>query len=131
MMPEPRSWPRPVPRRGGNVSITVGKSLTSRIQPLVNEWRALAATQEGTVGIGGDWEGGNDSARGDRQREVRGAGQLAEGRERDVRIRICEALQDGVKELGEAVEREEGRFSRGEWSHSTRIDQVVEKGGKH
>lgn len=126
-MPETRGWPRPLPRRGGDVSITIGQPLTPRIQPLVDEWRAIAATQQGTVGVGGEWEQREESPPGSHQREMRQAGRLAEGRERDVRIRICEALQDGIRELGRKVEGEEGRFDRGEWSHSTRNDEVARK----
>lgn len=119
-MPESRSWPRVIPRRGGDVSITIGQSLTSRIQPLVNEWRDIAATQTGTVGIGGDWEQRGNSPPGQHQRGMRQAGDLAEGKERDIRIRICEALQDELRGLGQQVERAEGRFERNEWSNSRR-----------
>lgn len=117
-MPETRSWPRVIPRRGGDVSITIGESLTSKIQPLVEEWKAVAGTQTGTLGIGGDWEQRGESPSGEHQRDVRQAGELAEGKERDIRIRICEALQDSLRELGQEIERAEGRFDRGEWSNS-------------
>ena len=117
-MPETRSWPRMVPRRGGHVSITIGESLTSRIQPLVDEWKAIAGTQSGTVGIGGNWEKLGESPPGEHQRSVRDAGTLADGKERAIRIRICEALQDSLREIGQDVERREGRFDRGEWSNS-------------
>lgn len=119
-MPETRGWPRAVPRRGGDVSITIGESLTDKIKPLVDEWRAVARTQTGTVGIGGEWEKQDESPPGEHQRRTRQAGDLAEGKERDIRIRICEALQDSLRELGQDVERKEGRFDRGEWSNSTR-----------
>lgn len=119
-MPETRGWPRVFPRRGGDVSITIGESLTAKIQPLVDEWKAVAGTQTGTVGIGGEWEKKGESPPGDHQKRVREAGDLADGKERDIRIRICEALQDSLRELGQKVEGEEGRFDRGEWSNSKR-----------
>jgi len=104
LMPETRGWPRPVPRKGGNVSITIGKPLTSTIQPLVQEWKTIlrskASTGEVTEPIG-------------RSGDI-------DGKERDIRIRICQALQDGVHALGVDVEREEGRFDKGEWSNSTK-----------
>jgi len=96
LMPETRGWPRPVPRAGGNVSITIGSSLTSKIQPLVEEWKRVSA----------------------KHRAVRDPN--ADATERDFRIRICEALQDSVRALGVDVEREEGRFGKEEWSNSTR-----------
>jgi monolysocardiolipin acyltransferase len=82
IMPEPRSWPKPLPRFGGNVSITIGNSLTPRIQPLVDRWRKDA----------GDTE--------------------------KVRISLVDQLRDGLQELGERVETEEGRFEKGLWSQS-------------
>lgn len=129
-MPETRGWPRAVPRRGGNVSITIGESLTSKIQPLVDEWKAVAATQTGALGIGGEWEKRGESPPGEHQRTVREAGDLADGRERDIRIRICEVLQDSVRQLGEKVEQAEGRFDRGEWSNSRRRGDIEAKGNK-
>lgn len=129
-MPETRGWPRAVPRRGGNVSITIGDSLTSKIQPLVEEWKAVAAGQTGTLGIGGEWEKRGESPSGEHQKSVRQAGNLADGKERDIRIRICEVLQDSVRELGEKVEQAEGRFDRGEWSNSRRRLDVEAVGNK-
>lgn len=129
-MPETRGWPRAVPRRGGDVSITIGESLTPRIQPLVDEWKAVATTQTGTVGIGGKWEERDGSPPGGHQRSVREAGELAEGKERDIRVRICEALQGSLRELGETVERDEGRFERGEWSNSRRHVESEDEGKK-
>ncbi|OCF35450.1 monolysocardiolipin acyltransferase [Kwoniella heveanensis BCC8398] len=124
IMDERRGWPRPIPRPGAKISITVGQPLTSQIEPLVKSWREMAEKQVGTVGVGGDWnqESKDDHPGpvGDEQREVRGRGDLAEGRERDVRVKICDLLQEGVRKLGEDVERKEGRFEKGLWSHSTR-----------
>jgi monolysocardiolipin acyltransferase len=114
LMPETRGWPRPVPRAGGNVSITIGESLTSKIQPLVQEWKRISkphrdvATQEGEA---------SSSSR----ETIRDSG--LDVKERDIRIRICAALQDSVRALGVDVEREEGRFEKEEWSNSTaRLD---------
>jgi monolysocardiolipin acyltransferase len=109
LMPETRGWPRPVPRKGGNVSITIGQSLTARVQPLVDEWKKLASK-------------GREGA------ELH-AGRDTDEKERELRIRICAALQDSVRVLGEAVEKEEGRFESGEWSNSrTKLTAGGEKG---
>ena len=112
VMPETREFPRFIPRVGARIRITIGKSLTPRIRPLIEEWRAVAEKESGAVGIGGEWSEG----KGDR--EVRSRGELADGREQALRIKICEILQEAVRELGEAVERKEGKFERGEWSNS-------------
>jgi len=119
IMPETRRWPRPIPRFGGNISITIGSPLTSVIQPMVNEWRGIAAGEKGTVGVGGEWDREGTSPPGEAQREVRDRGDLAGGKERDVRVRIAEVLQEAVRKLGVEVETEEGGFDRGEWSQST------------
>jgi monolysocardiolipin acyltransferase len=116
MMNEDRGFPRLLPRPGARLSITVGQPLTSRIQPLVDQWRELASKETGIVGLGGDWEKGTMA--GDDQRELRGRGEVAGGREEDVRVGIVQVLQDALKELGEKVEDEEGRFARKEWSQS-------------
>ena len=110
LMPETRGWPRPVPRKGGNVSITIGQPLTSTIQPLVEEWKRKAGAKvQGTD---------------------RHAGRDVDEEERALRIRICEALQDSVRTLGEAVEQEEGRFESGEWSNSrTKVTVGGKEGG--
>jgi len=110
LMPETRGWPRPVPRAGGNVSITIGSSLTSKIQPLVEEWKRVSAKHRGVSGL--------ETQEGSTEGAVRDPN--ADATERDFRIRICEALQDSVRALGVDVEREEGRFGKEEWSNSTR-----------
>jgi monolysocardiolipin acyltransferase len=109
MMPETRGWPRPVPRKGGNVSITIGEPLTSRIKPLVEEWKARHKT-----------------AMKIEDKEIH-AGRDADEGERDLRIQICEALQDSLRTLGQEVEGAEGRFESGEWSNSK---QKLTVGGK-
>ena len=73
------------------------------------------------MGVGGDWGGSTpDAAAGGAfaERLTRSAGRLADGRERDVRVEIARVIQEEVQRLGEAVEREEGRFERGEWAQS-------------
>jgi len=112
-MPEDRKFPRFVPRRGDRLSVTIGQPITSSIKPLVDDWRDIAAREPGTAGMGGEW-----TAR-EGQRLERSRGDLADGQEREVRVKICDLLQDKVRELGEKVEREEGRFERGVWSQST------------
>jgi len=66
--------------------------------------------------MGGDWEKGTMG--GNEQRELRGRGDVADGREKAVRVDIVSVLQDSLRELGEKVEAKEGRFENGEWSHS-------------
>ena len=112
IMPEPRGFPRFLPRPGARLSITIGQPLTSKIKPLVDDWRDLAAKEPGSAGLGGEWTGG------EAQRVERSRGELADGRERDVRVKICEVLQDAVRQLGERVETDEGRFDTGLWSQS-------------
>lgn len=105
IMPEPRDFPRFVPRTGAKISVNFGPSISSRIQPLVNDWRTVAAA--GTLGVGGEWERG--------QRDIRGRGEVP-GEER-VRIQITDALQQGLAELGCRVEDAEGRTG---WRQSRR-----------
>lgn len=69
--------------------------------------------------MGGEWEKEGKSPGGEEQRRVRSAGDLADGQERQVRIDIVNALQEGLRELGQQVETEEGRFDRDQWSQST------------
>ena len=111
-MPETRGFPRFLPRPGARIRITIGQPLTSQIKPLVDDWRGLAAKESGSAGVGGEWTGG------EAQRLERSRGELADGRERDIRVRICEVLQDAVRQLGERVESDEGRFDKGMWSQS-------------
>nr|ODN95147.1 monolysocardiolipin acyltransferase [Cryptococcus depauperatus CBS 7855] len=122
IMPETRGFPRFIPRPGANISITVGKPLTSQIESLVNSWREMASKETGSLGIGGDWkqEATGEGLNGSEQRNVRGRGELIGGHEKEVRIGIVEVLQEGIRELGEDVERREGRFENRLWSHSTR-----------
>lgn len=140
VMNEYRGFPRPIPRPGGRVSVTIGDSISDRIQPLVQRWRAIAAAESGDVGIGGEWRGSSssaasqsessptfargmteqDQAEDQRQRDVRSKGLLAGSREEAVRIEITAAIQEEVRLLGERVEEREGRFERGEWSQSRR-----------
>ena len=118
-MPETRGWPRFLPRLGARISITIGQSLTPMIRPLVTEWRKVAETQAGTVGIGGQWKEEDGSPPSEHQRRTRDQGVLADGKEKEMRIKICEVLQESVRKLGVAVEEEEGRFERKEWCQST------------
>jgi monolysocardiolipin acyltransferase len=121
LMPESRSWPRLIPRKGGNVSITIGKPLTSTIKPLVDEWKKIAQNQRD------DLNGKELPIDGNTQ-SVREVADREDGRERQIRVRICEVLQKAVHSLGVEVERKEGRFETGEWSHSTkRLDTPAAK----
>jgi monolysocardiolipin acyltransferase len=113
--------------------MTIGEPITHKIQPLVDRWRELAAEEKGTLGVGGDWHPDEKDAGGldlggrvqedSRQREVRGSGQLAQGREEEVRKQIVAILQEEVRKLGERVERKEGRFERGEWTQSRKMSE--------
>lgn len=96
IMPEPRGFPRFIPRPGARISINFGPSVTSRIKPLVDDWRGIAEKQ-GDVGIGGEWSEG--------EREVRSKGAVPG--EEEVRIKITETLQQALAGLGQQVE--EGR----------------------
>jgi monolysocardiolipin acyltransferase len=110
-MPEPRKFLKFLPRPGANVHITIGEPLTAAIEPLVSEWRRLAAEQPAAVGVGGEWE--HES-----KREARGKGIVADGREEAVRLRICNLLQDTLQAMGETRERAEGKFDRPQWTNS-------------
>ena len=112
-MPEDRRFPRIVPRPGARLSITIGQPVTSRIKPLVDDWRSAAGREPGTAGVGGEWTAGEG------QRHERSRGILADGKEREIRLKICEMVQNSVRELGEKVEKNEGRFERKIWSQST------------
>ncbi|EIW69692.1 hypothetical protein TREMEDRAFT_68819 [Tremella mesenterica DSM 1558] len=105
VMPETRTWPRLFPRKGGKLSVTIGQPITHLIRPLVEEWQNVSRSSSGPLGIGGDWN--------------REKGLMAGGREQEIRIRITAILQEQVEKLGREVERLEGRFESGEWSHST------------
>jgi len=118
IMPETRTWPRPVPRLGAKITITYGPSLTPKIQPLVDEWRKIASREKGTVGLGGVWEKEGDSPEADEQRAIRSRGSLAGGKEEEMRIRITNEIQKAIREMGEVVEEKEGRYARKEWSQS-------------
>ncbi|GFZ46115.1 hypothetical protein JCM24511_04361 [Saitozyma sp. JCM 24511] len=130
IMDERRGFPRPIPRPGASVSITVGSPLTPRVSPLIDSWRAAAkqlgrppgeAGAAGAVGASGaSGEGG--SGGGDWAARASGDHDHPGGKEAEesMRIKICEILQEGVRELGESVERKEGRMERGEWCHSSR-----------
>jgi monolysocardiolipin acyltransferase len=92
IMNERRGAPRFLPRTGAKISITVGEPITSRIQPLVDAFRAGRE----------DGSGDDDPTQ--------------------TRIRVVQELQESVRKLGEAVEEREGRFERGEWSQSRRAE---------
>ena len=138
-MPETRGWPRPLPRLGAKLSVTIGNPITDKIKPLVKAWRDIASKQRGAVGMGGEWgtdpkspspvssqaspspKSGDGSIGGFGQRVIRSEGDLADGSERDIRIKICEILQKAVQELGEEVEKDEGRFVKGLWTQSRKV----------
>lgn len=109
IMNENRGFPRFFPRPGATISITIGESLTPRIAPLLEAHRA------------GKGNLNELSARVDEAAAARSRG---EDPDRDIRVAVTAALQQGVKEIGEVVEAREGRFERGEWTQSTRIDEV-------
>jgi monolysocardiolipin acyltransferase len=128
IMDERRGYPRPIPRPGASVSITVGSPLTPRISPLVDSWRAATkqlgrppgeAGAAGAVGASG-CIGEVGSGNGDWAARANGEHPGGKEAEESMRIKICEILQEGVRELGESVERKEGRMERGEWCHSSR-----------
>jgi monolysocardiolipin acyltransferase len=104
--------------------MTVGEPITDKIQPLVDRWRDIQASEKGTLGVGGEWKpesGEVDLEEDRRQRQIRGQGRLADGREEEIRKQIVAILQEEVRKLGERVEEREGRFERGEWTQSRKM----------
>lgn len=130
IMPETRKWPRFVPRAGAKITITIGQPINHLLQPLIDEWRDIAASSSETLGVGGEWrsssdEKGGDEIQGANQRTVREEGRLADGRERDIRMKLTAVMQEQVRKLGEQVEEEEGKFGRGEWTQSRVYDPAA------
>ncbi|KAK4683821.1 monolysocardiolipin acyltransferase, partial [Tremellales sp. Uapishka_1] len=123
IMNERRKFPRFIPRSGAKISITVGEPITETIRPLVESWKKLAASQRGSVGVGGEWaretEDSVTSPRAGDERQARELGEVGDGKEKEIRIKICEILQESVRQLGVKVEQREGRFERKEWCQST------------
>lgn len=56
VMPDDRKYLRFLPRAGKSVSLTVGNPITSKIVPLVEEWRRLVDLAAAAAGGGGDPE---------------------------------------------------------------------------
>lgn len=65
VMPDTRKYLRGIPRPGHKVSVTVGEPITSKIIPLMHEWRRLSRKEKSSrqdqdpdragEGIGGKW----------------------------------------------------------------------------
>jgi hypothetical protein len=142
VMPDTRKYLRFLPRPGKSVSITVGAPITSKILPLVEEWRKVAQTT-GNPGVGGKWspsarrnsfdEGEDalssiqdartrvDVAATNPERQARA--RSLDGEER-VRIEICDLLYKELQEMGIAVEKAEGKDKR-PWRTAVSIDGKV------
>ena len=126
IMPESRGFPRFLPRPGAQISVTVGEPVTGSITDLVKAWKDLAAKEPGTVGLGGTWDPKRDDAPSEHeQRDIRGQGRMAEGKEEEIRTQITATLRERLQELGQYVEGKEGRLDTGEWSQSRRRQTEV------
>lgn len=121
-MPETRKWPRFLPRAGANIKITIGQPMTPMLRPLIDEWRDISSASAGELGVGGEWAASDKSASEEEQRSLRSEGRLADGRERDIRIKLTAIMQEEVRKMGEKIEEEEGKFARGEWTQSRVFD---------
>ncbi|GHJ87512.1 hypothetical protein NliqN6_3914 [Naganishia liquefaciens] len=142
VMPDTRKYLRFLPRPGKSVSITVGSPITSKILPLVEEWRRIAQTR-GSPGVGGKWSASarrnsfdedenalttiRDAqtrvqvASRNPERQARALG--LEGEER-VRIEICDLLYKELQGMGIEVEKAEGKDKR-PWRTAVSIDGKV------
>lgn len=142
VMPDTRKYLRFLPRPGKSVSITVGSPITSKILPLVEEWRRIAQTS-GSPGLGGKWSAsarrnsfdeGEDAlttirdaqtrvnvAATNPERQARARGLAGEER---VRIEICDLLYKELQSMGIEVEKAEGKDKR-PWRTAVSIDGKV------
>lgn len=143
-MPDTRKYLRFLPRPGKSVSITVGEPITSKILPLVEQWRRTAQSA-GNPGVGGKWspsarrnsydEGEYalttikdaqtkvDLAALNPERQARSMGQLG-SEEKRVRIEISDLLYKEVQQMGIKVEELEGKDKR-PWRTAVSIDGKV------
>jgi monolysocardiolipin acyltransferase len=137
VMPDTRKYLRFLPRPGKKISITIGDPITSKIEPLVNEWKRLAALEKRggkSLGVGGEWSGATEkvlsgirdaetrvsvAAALSPERRERGMGKIAEGREVLVRKHICGVLSHELAALGRGVEEREGK-DKDEWRNAVR-----------
>lgn len=144
-MPDTRKYLRFLPRPGKSVSITVGQPITSKILPLVESWRQIAQIS-GNPGVGGKWSASArrntfdegeyalttikdaqakvNLAAQNPERQARSMGQLGNGEEERVRIKICDLLYKEVQAMGIKVEEQEGKDKR-PWRTAVSIDGRV------
>ncbi|GMK57045.1 hypothetical protein CspeluHIS016_0308850 [Cutaneotrichosporon spelunceum] len=122
IMNEERKFPRWIPRAGANVSITVGKSITPHIAPLVDAWRTglprqAGASMESTAPTKAE---SDQSAL--RAHQAEHVNYLSGEFDPDesTRQEITAILQERLRSMGETVESGEGRFAKGVWSQSRR-----------
>lgn len=134
IMNERRGFPRFLPRPGASVSITIGPSLTPRIAPMVDAWRAsLSTTASDSVSATPSASAAaaieavkpapqEPHLHGEHPHAdyMRGEFDPDEAARRE----ITGVLQESVRALGEMVEGEEGRFERGSWSQSRRRESI-------
>jgi monolysocardiolipin acyltransferase len=127
-MPDTRKYLRFLPRPGKRISITIGDPITNKIAPLVDEWRRVARSTPGRLGVGGSWSGkeGIETALGSIQdaqtkidlaainpeRKERSRGTIGGGKEESIRIKICQVLTDELVSIGNRIEKREGKDKR-------------------
>lgn len=123
-MNEYRGFPRFVPRPGANVSITIGKSISPLISPLVDSYRQTRSELDQSAPLHPapkELPGPQTIANTAQDGKDYGDWPYA-GREdvatRDARIAITARMQEELTKLGQRVEEAEGRFERGEWAQS-------------
>lgn len=139
VMPDTRKYLRFLPRPGKRISITIGAPITNKIAPLVDEWRRVADSTPGQLGLGGSWSGKEsiesilgsiqdaqtkvDLAATNPERKERSRGMMGGGKDESVRIKICQILTDELATMGRRIEEREGKDKRA-WRNAVRRDNI-------
>jgi hypothetical protein len=138
-MPDTRKYLRFLPRPGKRISITIGAPISNKIAPLVDEWRRVAESTPGRLGVGGSWSGKEgietvlasiqdaqtkvDLAAINPERKERSRGTIGGGKEESVRIKICQILTDELTTMGRRIEEREGKDKKA-WRNAVRRDDL-------
>ena len=136
-MPDTRKYLRFLPRPGKRISITIGNPITDKIAPLVDEWRRVADSTPGRLGLGGSWSGKEsiesvlgsiqdaqtkvDLAAINPERKERSRGTIGGGKEESVRKEICQVLTDELASMGRRIEEREGKDKK-PWRNAVRCE---------
>jgi len=136
-MPDTRKYLRFLPRPGKRISITIGNPITDKIAPLVDEWRRVADSTPGRLGLGGSWSGKEsiesvlgsiqdaqtkvDLAAINPERKERSRGTIGGGKEESVRKEICQVLTDELASMGRRIEEREGKDKKA-WRNAVRCE---------